>query len=501
MKLNRFIGSKAFYRKLFAIMLPILVQNVITNFVSLLDNIMVGQVGTEPMSGVAIVNQLIFVFNLCIFGGLAGAGIFTAQYYGKNDSKGVADTFRAKLYIAAFTSAAFIVVFLLFGEQLIMQFIHEGEEQLDMAATLNYGKDYLAVMLIQIPPFALQQVYASTLKESGETLVPMKAGIIAVLVNLVGNYILIFGKLGAPVMGVVGAAIATVISRFVECAIIIIWTHRHRDTNPFVDHAYTTWRIPETLLRQIVVMGLPLLVNELLWSSGMTVLSQCYSMRGLEVVSAVNISTTVSNLFFCAFFSMGNSIAIIIGLPLGVVLWVTDKDGLHPNKGVNTVLGFIVNFFRSIPAVILMVAMIPAARLLLGTSTGNGAVIVTLIIAAAPYVARMVESSLKEVPAGVIEAAQAMGCTNLQIIWHVLLPEAKPSLISGSIISTVTILSYTALAATLGGTGLGQVAIIYGHQRSNDDITWICVLLTVVIVQIIQIVGTYIARKTDKRIK
>ena len=208
-------------------------------------------------------------------------------------------------------------MFLLFGEQLIMQFIHEGEEQLDMAATLNYGKDYLAVMLIQIPPFALQQVYASTLKESGETLVPMKAGIIAVLVNLVGNYILIFGKLGAPVMGVVGAAIATVISRFVECAIIIIWTHRHRDTNPFVDHAYTTWRIPETLLRQIVVMGLPLLVNELLWSSGMTVLSQCYSMRGLEVVSAVNISTTVSNLFFCAFFSMGNSIAIIIGQLLG----------------------------------------------------------------------------------------------------------------------------------------------------------------------------------------
>ena len=145
--------------------------------------------------------------------------------------------------------------------------------------------------------------------------------------------------------------------------------------------------------------------------------------------------------------------AYLIGLPLGVILWATDKDGLHPNKGVNTVLGFIVNFFRSIPAVILMVAMIPAAKLLLGTSTGNGAVIVTLIIAAAPYVARMVESSLKEVPAGVIEAAQAMGCTIFQIIWHVLLPEAKPSLISGCVISTVTILSYTALAATLGGTG------------------------------------------------
>ena len=191
--------------------------------------------------------------------------------------------------------------------------------------------------------------------------------------------------------------------------------------------------------------------------------------------------------------------AYLIGLPLGVILWATDKDGLHPNKGVNTVLGFIVNFFRSIPAVILMVAMIPAAKLLLGTSTGNGAVIVTLIIAAAPYVARMVESSLKEVPAGVIEAAQAMGCTNLQIIWHVLLPEAKPSLISGCVISTVTILSYTALAATLGGTGLGQIAIIHGHQRSQKLVVWVCVLLIVVIVQLIQIVGTTVVRKTDKR--
>ena len=191
--------------------------------------------------------------------------------------------------------------------------------------------------------------------------------------------------------------------------------------------------------------------------------------------------------------------AYIIGLPLGVVLWVTDKDGLRPQKSVNTILGFIVNFFRSIPAVILMVAMIPVARILLGTSTGNGAVIVTLIIAAAPYVARMVESSLKEVPAGVIEAAQAMGCTNLQIVCRVLLPEAKPSLISGCVISTVTILSYTALAATLGGTGLGQIAIIYGHQRSQKLIVWVCVLLIVVIVQLIQILGTAIARATDKR--
>lgn len=193
--------------------------------------------------------------------------------------------------------------------------------------------------------------------------------------------------------------------------------------------------------------------------------------------------------------------AYLIGLPLGMILAVTDEGGVRPVRWLNSLLGVIINFFRSIPCIILMVAMIPVARLIVHTSLGNGAVIVTLIIAAAPYVARMVESSIKEVNAGIIEAAQAMGCTNTQIVLHVLLPEAKPSLIQGAVISSVTIFGYTALAATLGGTGLGQIAIIYGHQRSNGDITWLCVVLMVVIVQLIQLVGTFIARRTDKRIK
>lgn len=193
--------------------------------------------------------------------------------------------------------------------------------------------------------------------------------------------------------------------------------------------------------------------------------------------------------------------AYVIGLPLGVVLSVTDRQGICPVRWINNLLGLIVNFFRSIPCIILMVAMIPVARLILGVSLGNGAVIVTLVIAAAPYVARMVESSLREVPDGVIEAAQSMGCTNWQIILHVLLPEAKPSLMQGTIISTVTVLGYTALAATLGGTGLGQIAIIYGHQRSNADIVWMCVILMVAIVQVIQIAGTQMIRRSDKRIK
>lgn len=317
MRLRGYIGDKAFYRRLFTVMLPILAQNIITNFVNLLDNIMVGQVGTEPMSGVAIVNQLIFIFNLCIFGGLAGAGIFTAQYFGSGDDKGIADTLRAKLYIAFAASAAFIAIFLCFGDTLIMQFIHEGEEQLDMDATLFHAKAYLSIILIQIPPFALLQAYASTLRETGETLVPMKAGIAAVLINLFGNWVLIFGKLGAPAMGVEGAAIATVAARYAECAAVMIWTHRHKEKNRYIKSTYSGFRIPAELLKKIAIVGLPLLINETLWSSAMAILNQCYSMRGLEVVSATNISSTVSNLFFCAFFSMGNATAIIVGQLLG----------------------------------------------------------------------------------------------------------------------------------------------------------------------------------------
>lgn len=197
---------------------------------------------------------------------------------------------------------------------------------------------------------------------------------------------------------------------------------------------------------------------------------------------------------------ISSAFAYLIGLPLGVILNVTDKKGIAPHPKLNSVLGFVVNFFRSIPFIILMVAMLPVAKFLVGTMIGNKAVIVMLIVAAAPYVARMVESSLNEVNVCVIEAAQSMGASNFEIICKVLVPEAKPALITGAAISVVTILGYSAMAATIGGTGLGQIAIIYGHQRSNDDITWICVFLIWIIVQVIQELGRYIAVKTDKRI-
>ncbi|MBQ9948616.1 MAG: ABC transporter permease [Oscillospiraceae bacterium] len=204
---------------------------------------------------------------------------------------------------------------------------------------------------------------------------------------------------------------------------------------------------------------------------------------------------TVYMTFISAFFSY------LIGLPLGVLMNVTAKDGIHPIAWLYRIVSVVVNIFRSIPFVILMVAMLPVAKLITGTSLGNRAMIVTLVIAAAPYVARMTESSFKEVNAGVIEAARSMGTSDLGIILKVLIPEAKPSLVVGSVISLVTVLGYSAMAGTIGGGGLGMIAVSFGYQRFNDDIIWVCVILTIIIVQIIQELGMLIARKTDKRIR
>lgn len=197
---------------------------------------------------------------------------------------------------------------------------------------------------------------------------------------------------------------------------------------------------------------------------------------------------------------LSTAIAYLLGLPLGVLLNITDANGIHPITWLNKILSVFVNIFRSIPFIILMVAMLPVAKLIVGTSLGNKAMVVMLVIAAAPYVARMVESSLKEVDAGVIEAAHAMGTPDFQIITKVLIPEAKPALITGAVISTVTILGYSAMAGTIAAGGLGKIAIVMGYQRSKTDIVWTCTILVIIIVQVIQEIGMWIVRKTDKRI-
>lgn len=196
---------------------------------------------------------------------------------------------------------------------------------------------------------------------------------------------------------------------------------------------------------------------------------------------------------------VSTAFAYLFGIPVGVVLYITDKKGICNNQIVNFVVGAIVNMIRSIPFLILLVAILPFTRLIVGTTIGSTATIVPLIVAAAPFVARMVESSLKEVDLGVIEAARAMGSSASQIIFKVLLPEAKPSLLVGCTISLATILGYSAMAGFVGGGGLGAIAINYGYYRYQAEIMWITVALLVVIVQLFQETGLRFVSKIDKR--
>ena len=314
---KKLIGNREFYGMVLGVAVPIMVQNGITNFVSLLDNIMVGRVGTEQMSGIAIVNQLLLIFNLAIFGAISGAGIFGAQFYGCRNHKGVQQTFRFKLYICAAIVLAGVFLLLAKGDSLILLYLHGEGNEAALEATLGYGREYLLVMLTGLLPFAIEEIYSGTLRECGETKLPMKAGIAAVCVNLLLNYLLIYGKFGLPELGVVGAAIATVISRYVQAGVVIIWTHTHAERMPFIVGAYREWKIPEQLAKNIAIKGTPLMINEILWAAGMAILNQCYSMRGLDAVAAVNICGTISNLFNVVFMAMGSAISIIVGQLLG----------------------------------------------------------------------------------------------------------------------------------------------------------------------------------------
>lgn len=316
MQIKHFIGDRAFYRKVLAVSVPMMIQNGITNFVSLLDNIMVGRLGTEAMSGVSIVNQFIFIFNLLIFGAISAAGIFTAQYHGLGDTEGVRYTFRLKFLINLCAASLAIGIFSVFQNGLISLFLHSGGGG-DLGATLSFGKEYLVIMLFGMIPYAISQVYASTMRETEQTIVPMVSSVAAVLTNLILNYILIFGHFGVPALGVTGAAIATVISRFVELAILALWGHTHPQKCTFLVGAFRSFRAPKHLFFQVAAKGLPLMANECFWAMAVTLRNQCYSTRGLDVVAAQNICSTIFNVFNVVYMSIGCSIAIIVGNLLG----------------------------------------------------------------------------------------------------------------------------------------------------------------------------------------
>ncbi len=315
--LKSVIGDKALYKRIFIFAIPIMIQQGITHFVNMLDNVMVGTVGQAESTGVAVSNQLMFVFNLCIFGAISGAGIFTAQYFGKGDLEGVKQTFRFKIIFCVLIAALGISLFCLEGEDLIMLYLNKDDNAELAARSLGFAESYLYIMVIGLVPYTISQCYGSTLREAGQSTVPMVAGVVAVAVNLSLNYVLIFGKLGAPKLGVNGAAVATVISRFVELAVLVAYTFIKRQKCIFILEGFKSPYISFSLIGEIFKKGMPLMLNETLWASGIATVNKFYSQRGLDVVAANNISQTFFNVFSVAFMSVGVAIGILLGHDLG----------------------------------------------------------------------------------------------------------------------------------------------------------------------------------------
>lgn len=363
--LKRYVGDRAFYKMLVVLLLPMVVQQGITNFVSLLDNLMVGSLGTEQMSGVAIVNQLFFVYNLALFGAVSGVSIFGAQFFGLGDEQGMRHTVRLKLYFGAAITALSILLLALRGPQFIGLFLNtEHNDAAVCAATLGYAMDYLRVIVWGFLPFTVVQIYAGTLRETGETMVPMVAGVAAVVVNLTGNYLLIFGNLGFPRMGAAGAAVATVLSRWVEMTIIVVYAHRSTARYPFFRGVYRSLCVPAALVRKVIVTGSPLMANELLWSLGTTFVNQNYSTRGIVVVAADNITATCWNLFCVIMFSVGNAVSILVGQHLGAGRIEEAKDTDRKLLAFNLVLhlGIGLLLIAASPYIPLLYNTEPAVR-------------------------------------------------------------------------------------------------------------------------------------------
>ncbi len=314
---KKLIGTKSFYKRVFVLTIPIMIQQGITNFVNMLDNVMVGTVGQAQSTGVAVSNQLMFVFNLCIFGAISGAGIFTAQFFGNRDFEGVKQTFRFKIIFCLLLAAIGISLFYFKSENLIMLYLNKEDNATLAAESLRFAKGYLYIMLIGLIPYTISQCYGTTLREVGQSTVPMLAGVLAVVVNLSLNYVLIFGHLGAPKLGVNGAAIATVVSRFAELAFLIGYTFVKRSKCTFILEGWKSPYISLKLIGNIFKKGMPLMLNETLWASGIATVNGLYAQRGLDVVAANNISQTFFNVFSVAFMAIGMAVGIILGHDLG----------------------------------------------------------------------------------------------------------------------------------------------------------------------------------------
>ncbi len=310
--------DKELLKKTCLLAVPIMIQNGIGNAVGLVDNLMVGSLGTEAIVAVSIAGQLMFVFWLALFGALSGPGIFGAQYYGNGDIKGVQDVFRIKFWMAAIVGVAGILIFLGMDDILLGLYMKGQSEEIDAALTMQLAKDYLRIMLLGIPFIAITQVYATSLRETDESFKPMVAGIISVAVDVVFNYFLIFGKFGFPRLGVAGAAYATVLARVAECLVLLIWAHLRSKKHVFLKGLYKKILVQnKDMIWPILKKSFPIMLNEFLWAGAIAFMTQCYSRRGLDVLAGMNISNAICNLLNVVFIALGNAVGIVIGQMLG----------------------------------------------------------------------------------------------------------------------------------------------------------------------------------------
>ena len=319
--------DKELLKKTCLLAIPIMIQNGISNAVGLVDNLMVGSLGTEAIVAVSISGQLMFVFWLALFGALSGPGIFGAQYYGNGDINGVQDVFRIKFWMAVLCGALGILIFFNFDTFLLGLYMKGQSEEIDAVLTLKLAKEYLRIMLLGIPFIVITQVYATSLRETDESFKPMLAGIISVAVDVIFNYLLIFGKFGFPKLGVAGAAYATVLARTAEFFVLVVWAHLRSKKHIFLKGIYKTLLVKNTaMIAPILKKSFPIMLNEFLWAGAIAFMTTCYSTRGLDVLAGMNISNAICNLLNVVFIALGNAVGIVIGQMLGAGEFKKAKD-------------------------------------------------------------------------------------------------------------------------------------------------------------------------------
>ena len=306
--MKHLIGTRNFYKTLIAVAAPLVLQQLITTSVQLVDNVMVGKLGEQAIGSVSVVNQLYFVVILITFGAMGGAGVFSAQYFGSKDFDKLRQTFRFKVIIGFMVALLSFIIFTFFGEGLISLFTSNP-------TTIQGGLDYLNIVKWSAFPWIISVAISNTFRETGVTKPLLYISIVAIVVNTLLNFILIFGLFGFPALGIVGAAIATLIARVIEFSLMLILLERKGQI--FNSKLFEIFKIDKKVLAGIVIMAIPLTLNEALWSSGQTVFLHAYSTRGDSALAALNITGAISQLVFVTFGGIATAVAVLVGNTLG----------------------------------------------------------------------------------------------------------------------------------------------------------------------------------------